>query len=261
MKHLLPLLAVLFLISCNKNDDPVAHGPLLKSYTIFFQNQSGEFRPAEKIEYSYDLKGALIKTDQSQYDIESKSFNLFSTSNFVYDHGRLVTIDKALIDYPQKSITRYEYFNGRVSRIVLDEEIDTEAKIGYLADNQVEITYTSSNGRWFTYRFTTTNNNKEIERTFGEDLEIDSEIIHEYDNRKNPFSLLGYDDFFFENASANNRIKTTSKYFGGSYPQSVPVSYEYQYNELNYPTQKITTYKSLGQSGATSQLKTVFEYW
>ncbi len=255
----LPILVLL--IGCAKNNDPVATRPLLKSYMTSFQNQSGGFRPGEKIEYYYSPAGTLVKEKQSEYDSEAKVFVHFSTSNYSYSQGKLISIDKIIEGSPDKIVTTYEYANNQIVKIKVDDNVDMEATIQYLAGNRVEILYSFSNGRFFTYHFTSNNDNKEFEQTLNELQQVSSEITHQYDNKKNPFILLGYTDVFFSNSSVNNRIKTTSNYISDAFPQSVPVSYVYDYNSSDFPTQQITTYKSTGGSGTTNLSKTEFEYW
>ncbi|MEJ0056398.1 MAG: hypothetical protein WDN75_12540 [Bacteroidota bacterium] len=249
------------LASCRGDNDPVpSTGTQLKSRTSFLLNSKNEFRPAEKVEYFYSPQGKLVREEQSQYDIFTKQFYDFSVTKYSYEQNRLITIEKSINSTPHRTITYYEYAGDRISRIKVDNDIDTQADIHYLEDNRVEIVYTNSNGTSFIYRFTIKENNISLEQTFTTDERVSSEVTHEFDNRKNPFTLLGYTDLFFSNFSANNKIKTDSQYFSEAFPQSVPVSYEYQYNEMNYPTEQITVYKSTGTSGITSKAKTIFEY-
>lgn len=211
--------------------------------------------------YFYSTSGLLIREEQFQYDITNDSYFQFSTTAYSYDGKNLFKIEKTILSSSQKIITTYEYVNNKVIKITEDNDVDTEATIQYLSGNRVEIVYMHSNNRWFTYRFTLNNNNKEFEQTLGEDSQVASEVTHAYDGGKNPLTLLGYTDLFFANISVNNRIKTSSEYYSGAFPQSIPVSYAYEYNALNYPTQQITTYQSLGTPEVTSQIKVMYEYW
>lgn len=254
-----------FVFSCSDDSsDPVRTAPRLKSVTTLLQNQSGEFRPAEKTEYYYDNNASqkLSRSIQSQYDIMDKTYSLFSTTDYVYGDNRLIKMEKSIVGQPDKMITTYEYINNQVSKIKEDTHagVDTEATIHYLPGNQVEITYNHSNGRWFIYKFTLTNGNKKFEQVIGDDHQLSSEVTHEFDSGKNPLTLLGYTDLFFNTISVNNKITTETNIISAPYPQSTPVSYSYEYSESGYPTQQFTTYQSLGQSATTSLVKVVYEY-
>jgi hypothetical protein len=262
MKTLIPVFVILsIMIGCSDDNTPATNGPKLKSITTHLQTQSGEFRPAEKVEYFYSFTGKLIRREQSQYDVTTKAYFPFSTTTYTYTNGNLSKEELNILSGSKKIVTTYEYTDNRATKITEDNDVDTEASIQYLSNNSVEIIYRHSNNRWFTYRFTLNHNNKEFEQTLGENSQVNSEVTHEYDNGKNPLTLLGYTDLFFTNISTNNRVKTSSEYYSGAFPQSTPVSYTYEYNELNYPTQQTTTYQSLGNPTATSQIKTTYEYW
>jgi hypothetical protein len=258
MKYIVVVAAFLMVNACSKDpglDDAFTR---LKSVTYYLQSSNGDFRQGEKIEYTY-LSGKLDLEIQSEYDVTTQTFKLFSTTNYIYKDGKVDAIVKQISGLPNKVTTRYEYNGGKVSRIIRDDEVDTDATIKYLAGDTVAILYSFSNGRFFNYRFKSKNENVVYEQTFDEDRQLTSETSTDYDSRKNPFRLLGYTDLLFSNYSANNKIKTVASYYGGAFPTLTPVSYEYEYNSLNYPISQITTYKSSG-SGAMGKSKTVFEY-
>ncbi len=262
-----PFLFLLFIsalvFSCSDDaSDPVRTAPKLKSVTNFIQNQSGEFRPTGKLEYHYGSGQKPSSSVLSQYDIMDKTYSVFSTTEYRYSDNRLTKMEESMVGQSDKKVTTYEYANDQVSKIKEDTPagVDTEATIHYLPGNQVEITYNHSNGRWFIYKFTLINGNKKFEQVIGDDHQLSSEVNHEFDSGKNPLTLLGYTDLFFNTISVNNKIKTETNIITAPYPQSTPVSYSYEYNESGYPTQQITTYQSLGQSATTSLVKVVYEY-
>jgi hypothetical protein len=263
MKTLVSVLVLLsIVIGCSDDDNaPTANGPRLKSVITHLQTQSGEFRPGEKVEYFYSDAGVLTRREQSQYDVTTKAYFPFSTTTYFYKNGNLYKEEQNIFSGSKKIVTTYEYTGNKVIRIIEDNDVDTEASIQYLSGNRVEVVYRHSNNRWFTYRFTLNHNNKEFEQILGEDSQVNSEVTHEYDTGKNPLTLLGYTDLFFTNISANNRVKTSSEYYSGAFPQSTPVSYTYEYNEQNYPTQQITTYQSLSTPAVINQIKVTYEYW
>jgi hypothetical protein len=262
-EYLTLLASIAILAGCSK-DDPFsglesAFGPKLKTVTYYIQTNQGDFRPGEKIEFSY-VGGQLISETQSEYDVTTKSFDFFSTTTYTYDADKLVRIEKQITGSSTKVITRYEYQNDKISRILVDDGVDTDATVKYLQADTVEVFYNYSNGRFFTYRFKTKGDNIVYEQTRNESNQVSSETMNEYDSFKNPFKLLGYTDLLFSNYSVNNKVKISASYYSDAFPTSVPAAFDYEYNNLKYPTTLITTYKSTGSSGATGKSRTVFEY-
>ncbi len=264
MKYLIILAAVTLFAGCSSNDPltglDAAFGPKLKTVNYYIQTSQGDFRPGEKIEYTYTA-GRLVSETQSEYDVTTKSFDIFSTTTYSYQNDKPASVQKQIIGSDTKTIIRYEYQNDRISRILVDDVVDTEVTVKYLAGDTVEALYNHSNGRFFVYRFKTKDGNIVYEQTRNESSQLSSETKYEYDSFKNPFKLLGYTDFLFSNYSANNKIKMSTFYYSDAFPTSVPITYDYSYNDLKYPTTLTTTFKSTGSSGATGKTKTTFEYF
>jgi hypothetical protein len=229
MKQILPaLLSFVLLAGCTDNSLTPAQ-PKLKSVTSYIQDQKGEFRPGEKTVYTYS-SGQLESSEQLQYDTQTKEFYHFSTDTYVYLNNKLTSNTKAIQDIPLKKTTRYEYENGKVSKITSEDNLTTTAVIRYLKSDSIEVFYQVSNGRSFTYKFAVANGSITYEKTIGDDLQLASESNHEYDSSNNPYQLLGYTDMFFLNFSAHNKIKSSSQYYSLAFPQLIPVAYDYEYN-------------------------------
>ncbi len=263
MKYFYLLAVIAAFAACSKNDPfpeaDTVFGPKLKSITTYLQAANGSFAPGEMTEYYYTA-GKLNLEKQSQYDVMTGTYSLFSVATYFYNKDGFVDkIEKQFAGYPNQTITRYEYTGGKVSRITRDDEVDTDAAIKYHAADTVEVLYTLSNGRFFTYKFKTKDDNIIFERTIDDSNKVTSETTTEFDNFKNPMKLLGYTDLLFGYYSTNNKTKVSAAYFG-SFPTSTPVAYEYEYNEAGYPTTQVTTYKSNGGSGTTGKSKIAYEY-
>jgi hypothetical protein len=250
---------VLLLARCDHHEND-SNRPKLYSVTWHFQDQGGEFRPAERTVYSYS-GSKLVKTEQSWYDVQEEAYHLHSTSTFVYRLNRLDRIEQRLADNEREVVTHYEYKDGRVTKMTLEDNIRTEAHVQYLEGDTLKVLYQHSNGRSFTYKFSAAQNNIEYEQTRDDGQRLASEIYHEYDQGINPYSLLGYTDLFFTNYSANNKTKTASAYYAIGFPQSVPTSYTYEYNDQNLPVKQHITYKSYPTGDRTTYALVVFEYW
>jgi hypothetical protein len=255
LKFIVPVLAF---AACDSSDEPVKIEPQtrLQSITTSMQRQDGTFRPSEKKIFSYSDAGKVVKEEYFIYDVTESRYDLFSTSTFDYADNKLRTITK--IAGVQQTVTSYTYNAGILVKMNQDDEIDTEATIQYEADT-IQVLYTKSNGRFFTYRFSTNNDNIDFERTIDDSQQVGSIIVNEFDSGKNPHSLLGFTDIFFTNYSKNNKVRSTGEYFTHQ-PQSVPSVYEYEYNSDHLPSTQTITYKSYPTGDVTGKLQHVFEY-
>jgi hypothetical protein len=233
----------------------------LKSVTYHIETSKG-FRPLDSTIYNYNSSGNITSQKYFTYDVIEKKFNLFSNENFIYSNTRLSAIEKEIVaENGLPSTIHYEYTNDKISKIILDDQIDTEAVVTYPHSDTIQIVYSHSNGNGFTYRFSIAGNNIAYEETFDKWITKARETINEFDNRINPYSLLGYTDIFFTNFSHNNKTKSHSEYFGGiGFPESIPFSYEYLYNDDNLPTQQIISFKLYASGNIVSRAKVLFEY-
>ena len=221
MKYFYRLVVIAVLAACSKNDPLLdadhVFDTKLKSATTYLQASNGSFTPGEMTEFIY-VAGKLNLEMQSQYDVMTGTYSLFSTATYSYNKDGLVDkIEKQFAGYLNKAITRYEYTGGKVSRITRDDEVDTEATIKYLSADTVEVLYKFSNGRFFTYKFKTKNDNIIFERTIDDSNKVISETSTEFNNFSNPMKLLGYTDLLFGYYSTNNKTKVSAAYFG-SFP-------------------------------------------
>jgi len=264
MKKYFALLTSLALfVACESDDDPdaVSHNEhKLKSVTSYFDTSFG-YKPGDSTVYSYNNVGQLIAQKYFTYEIVEEEFQLFSIDEFTYDNKKLVKIlHEIVVPNGHTSTTTYEYQGDKIKQILLDDDIDTEATLSYPHKDTIEIKYRFNNGREFLYRFSTVDHNISFEETYdGETLA--SETINEFDNKLNPYSLLGYTDIFFTNFSKNNKTKTTSEYYAIGFPNSVPSDYHYEYNDHNLPTEQITTYETYPDGNFSGRSKTIFEYF
>lgn len=262
MKYYLNLIFLAaVVVACDSADEPVKSEPAtkLQSVTRSFQDQDGSFELSDKNVYTYAANGDLIKDENYVYDATEEEFILFSTSSFAYADGRLSTITK-FIDNNLYEVISYTYSGNVLSKIRVDKEdnVDTQATIEYASDT-VQVFYSQSNGRSFTYRFSLTDDNIDFEKTIDDENRVSSKISNEFDAGINPFNLLGYTDVFFTNYSKNNKVKIESEYFTDQ-PQVVPVSLEYDYNPKNLPTKQIITYKNYPGGEHTSKAEIIYEY-
>lgn len=263
MKKTLPLLFVILISACQKNSDPipVRNETLKLASTTTSYLRNGQYELDSKSVYAYTVSGNIQTQSYYTYNAATSAFELNSVSSFEYVNNKVSRITMIKSGETQTTSKTFKYTEGRLSNIFIDETgVDTEVLVIYQPDNSVQAIYNSSNGRYFTYIFSTVNQNVTVEEIYGENGELKSKVTHTYDDKKNPYSLEGYTDAFFLNYSANNKTATTSDYMGGSYPQIVPDTYEYIYNDLGFPTQQITRFKSYNTGTDNSVRKVEFEY-
>jgi hypothetical protein len=254
------LLSAIALISCDSDNepDPVIEGTKLKSITVNISNNSGGFSAGSKTVYDYSSSGRVDTEKYYYFDSMTKDYVLSSTASFSYTDGVLSKISEVNEESGHVSTTTYTYMDGKPSRIDIDDGIDTEITISYNGDT-IQALYEHSNGRFFTYRFSTTGNNIGFEKTIDDSNVVSSKLSNEFDDGLNPYALLNFFDPLFTNFSRNNKTKTTSQYFTHQ-PQSVASSYEYEYNDQNLPVKQITTYVSYPNGTFVGKAETIFEY-
>ena len=262
MKPRIVLFSTLILLAaCVSHDlEPQLQTPRLTSITSYFEQATNDFRPSDKITFSYDVTGRLAEKAYFTFDVIENEFALFSVSTFTFNGNQLQKIVEHIAGTSQTKTTTFQYSGEKLMEVHIDDEVDTDVMIGYPEDHVTEVLYVHSNGRHFKYRFTSPGENIVSEQTFDESGQLSSEITNEFDSGKNPLNLLGYNDPFFSNFSVNNKIKTESEYYSSAFPQMVPTSYEYVYNEKNLPTQQLTVYKSYPNGQTFRHLKKVFDY-
>jgi hypothetical protein len=254
------LLSAIALISCDSDDepDPVIEGTKLKSITVNISNNSGGFSAGSKTVYDYSFSGRVDTEKYYYFDSMTKDYILSSTASFSYANGVVSEISEVNEESGHVSTTTYTYTGGKPSRIDIDDGIDTEITISYQGDT-IQAFYEHSNGRFFTYRFSTTGNNIGFEKAIDDSNVVSSKLSNEFDGGLNPYALLNFVDPLFTNFSRNNKTKTSSQYFTHQ-PQSVASSYEYEYNDSNLPVKQITTYVSYPSGTFVGRAETIFEY-
>jgi hypothetical protein len=254
------LLSAIALGSCDSDNeaDPVIGGTKLKSITVNISNSSGGFSAGSKTVYDYYSSGRVDTEKYYYFDSMTDDYILATTASFRYTDGVLSEISKVNEESGHEAMTTYTYSDGKPSRIDIDDGIDSEITISYQGDT-IQAVYEQSNGRFFTYRFSTTGNNIGFEKTIDDSNVVSSKVSNEFDDGLNPYALLNFTDPFFTNFSKNNKTKTTSQYFTHQ-PEAVASSYEYEYNDKNFPVKQITTYVSYPNGTFVGKAETVFEY-
>lgn len=247
--HVLMLLGFLFLASCDENDVQIKE-PRLACYIESYEIPGLGFQPQLKIVYQYDGSGRVERYTVSGYDPATELMTEQRYFDFSYTSGKVLGIKGYL---PGKSSPYVEYVyvyltDGNVSRIFEHNYatgINSEVEFLYSQNDTIHVSYTFSNGGFFEYEFDYATGNIMADRTT-KGTQICSEGEYTYDQKKNPFSELGYVDYLLTNLSRNNKLTENVSYTACAFPTLIPESYSYEYNDDGYPVTATTLYKSGG---------------
>jgi hypothetical protein len=112
---------------------------------------------------------------------------------------------------------------------------------------KIKASYSYSNGSSFDYEFTYTYKNLVSDKTT-KGVELCNNGTYTYDRNINPLTHLGYVSYLVSDSySVNNRLTENVAYVSCGFPSLVPTTYSYKYDELGYPTEKITHYNGTTQ--------------
>jgi len=143
----------------------------------------------------------------------------------------------------------YEYgVDGALLRITevrggINGPITGVMSLSYDASNIHAIaSYQYSNGGGFDYSFDYFLKNIVDDKTTKAG-ELCNQGAYSYDRNINPFKHMGYVSYILDNYSANNKVSEDVNYLACAFPTLIPESYSYEYDNMGYPTKKITHYK------------------
>jgi hypothetical protein len=260
MKTTLGLLfaAVVVIVGCEDDGmgSTVNKKVRLDYYISPFQAPEGEFEPQIKVQYEYDTSDKLKKYTVSGYNPDSKNFDIQRTFEFLYENARLSTIKGFLVNETTPYITyQYQYSDSRISKILENNNsanITSNVSFTYApSGDSVKAVYVASNGGSFEYHYRFNGDNISNDKTT-RSSQLCSTGIYSYDQKHNPFHELGYTDFFLDNLSVNNKLTENVNYKACAFPELIPLSYTYEYNEKGYPVKSTTTYKTSGDKAPKS---------
>lgn len=262
MKHFLLYPALLLLLTrCGADDDHQAaeKKPRLLSVAMSQQRSDGTFWARENRKFFYAGDGRLEREEYASYESGEDKLHLRWTDVFTYADNRVSRIDRTYAEAEQTATTRYTYDNsGRVSVIHIDDSTDTQITVTYEKGDTVNALY-EENGSSFVFRMAMEGDNLVYSKTLDASLRMINETYNEYDDKVNPYNLLGFMDMHFKNASHNNRTSQRTTYYSPEHPSSTPYGHEYRYiNGL--PVKQTIRYKSPDTGEHNGVLQWEFEY-
>lgn len=222
--------------------------PVVKKPTVVYTYSDDSSLPiSSRAEYIYDDNGRIDSIKAFDNYEASQVPSLYKV--FTYTDGRLTTL--TTYDASTKAKTMEDTYQYGVDNIVLRiSEANYSAVLTATVDLTVDVAtqktnavYQFSNGRGFQYGYTTSwKNLVSSNETNGGQLCNTGTFT--YDRNINPFRHLNYTSFLVsENVSINNTLTEDVNFIGCAFPTLIPLAYEYKYDELGYPTEKVTHYK------------------
>ena len=196
------------------------------SYFNDFSSDSASNAPSRYDLFTYDNNGNLSKL--TSYDVRTNT----TTTEDTYQYG---------IDNDVVRITEANYSAALTA--TLDLTVDTQAQ-------QTTAIYQYSNGRGIQYRFKSSWKNL-VSSSESNGEELCNTGAFTYDRNINPFRHLDYTSFYLSNNSINNTLTEDVDFIGCAFPTLIPLSYEYKYDDMGYPTEKITHYKNITATSVT----------
>jgi hypothetical protein len=248
---------VVTLLSCDDQDTtPKTQVAKLDYYIDAFQQPGEDFQATTQVKYSYNASGLVEKYTVYSYDETSAAFKAQRYVTISWSGSQATQIKEFLQDATQPYIThQYEYDDSQLRKITELNSIgqfSSQASFSYVTPDSVAVNYSFSNGNSFVYGFRYQENNIVTDRTLRLSQTC-SQGSYAYDEKRNPFNALGYTDFLLLNFSANNKLSENVNYMACAFPELIPLSYEYTYNESGFPSAAITNYKTSGPVAAKSK--------
>jgi len=205
------------------------------------------YQPNIKTEFTYTSEGRLEHIHHKTYNPETAQFEETTTDTFLYD-GDVVSEIITVMDGRPYSEYRYSYgIENKITATLhyAKELVGTQTSKTDSENNRVNVAYSYSNGRAFTYAFDFWYKN--IVSDITTQGLVCNTGSYAYDKNINPFRHLGYMDFNFENWPVNNKVTEDVHYIACGFPTIIPVAHAYTYDADGYPLTKITTYKKGSQ--------------
>ena len=227
----------------------------------YLEGPNNTFPIQSRTEYEYNDAGKIERmTFYENYSTDSTAKIPSRYRVFTYPGG--TGGPSKITEYlaPSNIITfedTYEYgVDGTLLRITevragINGPITGVMSLTYDATNTQGIaSYQYSNGSGFDYSFDYFLKNIVDDKTTKAG-ELCNQGAYSYDRNINPFKHMGYVSFVLDNYSANNKVTEDVNYLACAFPTLIPESYTFEYDNMGYPTKKITHYKSKTNVSAT----------
>lgn len=240
--------------------------PYIRKPVIIYEyteDQTTSLKTQSRIEYKYNSEGKIERmTVYENYSTDSSAQVPTRYTVFSYD-GSTAAISRLTEYYAPANFKSkedsYEYgVEGSLIKITeanYAANLTATMALSFNATNgNAKAAYQFSNGIGFDYDFVDSLKNIVSDQTIKESS-LCNKGIYAYDRNINPFKHLGYVSFELNNYSANNRVTEKVDYMACGFPVLNPESYEYQYDDLGYPTKMVTHYK-----GTTAVTATKYYY-
>lgn len=251
---------------------PVTYGlggkvPYIRKPILTYQYFGGpvDYVFQSRIEYSYTSAGKVHRINYYEnYTNDSTASVPTRYQTFEYlGSGSLSKLTTYWANNVKISEDTYEYgVDGNLLRINeanYSAALTSVMNLSFDASTQkIKASYSYSNGRGFDYEFSYNYKNLVSDKTT-EGSELCNNGAYTYDRNINPFKHLGYVSYLLaDDYSINNRVTEDVNYINCAFPSLVPVSHSYKYDDLGYPTERVTQYKGTTLTSAFKYYYTTF---
>lgn len=232
------------------------------AFSVDYAQNGTEFPVQSKTEYEYDIAGNIKRATTYDYSSQTSTYTASQYSTFTFDGKRVSVIKQYTATDDQLSL-RDDYQYGVDGELLKITESNYSAgttgtmNFAFDAQQQGNAIYAFSNGSGFTYQFSYALKNITSDKTT-KGAQLCNQGTYTHDKNINPFKHLGYVSFVLNNYSVNNTLTEDVAFSGCSYPELVPESYTYKYDDDGYPTEKTTHYKGRSEVTVTKYYYTSF---
>jgi len=223
-----------------------AKAPRKLSVVIVSREEQSEgggivYAPDSRTRYVYASDGLLQFIHHDAYDASISQFEEVSLETFTRDDLGGLKVITTLDGIPN---SEFQFTGSRIqSRMTLTSNSIVTTLAVTTGNGTVSADYRSSNGTGFLYSFDLEfGNNIRDKTTVGGVL--CSHGDYTFDKNINPYSHLGFIDFYLQNWSVNNMLTASVDYLSCSFPTVIPISHSFTYDEEGYPVMNVTTYRS-----------------
>ena len=234
---------------------------LLKA-EVTYKLINGTYVPQSKNEYLYDAAGKLIHINYFLKRAD-KSVYIAMQDELEYSGSNVQTVRRYNEAGVLTGTTSFSYNNeGKVTRISQNENGEQTTGVVQYFNNthkEVSIHYTYGS-QTYTRDYIMTLNRGNVMKDIAYTSNQTSETgLYEHDLQINPYVHMKWPNLFLSNSSKNNLTKQYKNY-QHNYPDAVPYSFSYTYDNEGYPKELVKSFRSYPSNAHLFNTKTVYVY-
>jgi hypothetical protein len=231
---------------------------LIVSREIEIAGEGTAYSFDSRTRYVYAPDGLLQFIYHDAYNANSSRFEELGLETFTHNEGGL----KVITTLEGKPNSEFQFIGNRFqNKMSLTANSMTTTLTVTTKDGRVNADYRSSNGSRTLYSFDFEYDDNLRDKTSVDGV-LCSESDYTFDKNINPFSHLGFLDFYLQNWSENNMLTASVDNLSCSFPTVRPISQNFVYDDEGYPVTAITTYiRGIHTNDPTPKYHTKAEYY